>query len=379
MAERMRAAASDDATAATAKSTLALGRWGITWNALHWIIAGGAELLAVTLPAAVAAASGAFVLYQGIVEQVGFRMQALYGATEATSAMIGKTTGDVLGLGHAFQSAQNAANPIAYELLGEYVDAARSHMVDLAAAGLQVDRALGGLGAKIDVDLIQQGGQLNSLLSNMVSDLIEIGQVFGNLGHAILNFASDMPGLAEVAAADRGRGIPGRAVDLRASRSADHHVHGLRGDVPVGRGPGHGPGPTGAGHVRTRRRVLLRIAVYRDLLQRAQGHPDADRHADLQYRQRGLGVRPVRWSPSAPLAAAMRDFGADMTDAVEGLSHWVGRRHRRRGGGAGVPGLQDVGRQGRYRVVDRVGEQGRLGGQQPAGGRCHRGRAWPAH
>ena len=198
MAERMRAAASDDATAATAKSTLALGRWGITWNALHWIISGGAELLAVTLPAAVAAASGAFVLYQGIVEQVGFRMQALYGATEATSAMIGKTTGDVLGLGHAFQSAQNAANPIAYELLGEYVDAARSHMVNLAAAGLQVDRALGGLGAKIDVDLIQQGGQLNSLLSNMVSDLIEIGQVFGNLGHAILNFASDMPGLAEV-------------------------------------------------------------------------------------------------------------------------------------------------------------------------------------
>ena len=78
----------------------------------------------------------------------------MYGATEATAAMISKTTGDVLGLGHAFQTAQNAANPIAYELLGDYVNAARSHMVDLAAAGLQVDRALGELAARIDVDLM---------------------------------------------------------------------------------------------------------------------------------------------------------------------------------------------------------------------------------
>jgi hypothetical protein len=194
-------AAGDAALASVAKtdaSRLAIGRWGITWNALHWIIAGGAELLAVTLPAAVAAGSAAFVLYQGVVEQVGFRLQALYGTTEATAAMLNKTTGDVLGLGHAFQTAQNAADPIAYQLLGEYVNAAKSHMVDLASAGVAVDRALGELGAKIDVDLIQQGGQLNSLLANMVSDLIEIGQVFGNLGHAVLNLAADMPGLAEV-------------------------------------------------------------------------------------------------------------------------------------------------------------------------------------
>ena len=198
MAERMRAKSTAEATVATGAATAGFRLFGLSANALHWILAGSAEVLAVTVPAAIAAAAGAFVLYQGIVEQVGFRMEALYTTTESTAAMLNKTTGDVLGLGHAFQSAQNAANPIAYELLGEYIDAARSHMVDLAAAGLQVDRALGGLGAKIDVDLIQQGSSLDSLLSNMVRDLIEIGQVFGNLGHAILNVASDMPGLAEV-------------------------------------------------------------------------------------------------------------------------------------------------------------------------------------
>jgi hypothetical protein len=194
-AARKAATATDSASASTARW---FGWWRLSGAAIHWIISGTAELLAVALPAAVAASAAAFVLYQGAVEQVGFRLQSLYGATESTDAMIHKTTGDVLGLGHAFQSAQNAADPIAYELLGEYINAARSHMVDLASAGLQVDQALGSLGAKIDVDLIQQSGQLNSLLANMVSDLIGIGQLFGNLGHSILDLAADMPGLAEV-------------------------------------------------------------------------------------------------------------------------------------------------------------------------------------
>ena len=53
--------------------------------------------------------------------------------------------------------------------------------------------------ARITVDLRGSlGSETQGLLSKMVPDLQEIGQVFGNLGHAILNFASDMPGLAEV-------------------------------------------------------------------------------------------------------------------------------------------------------------------------------------
>src|SRR5580704_4192459 len=194
-------AAGDAAIKTAAKTdagTFATRRYWLSWQALHWIVSGGAELLAVTVPAAIAAAAGAFVLYQGAIEQVGERLTSMYGATEATAAMIHKTTGDVLGLGHAFQTAQNEANPIAYELLGAYVNAARAHMVDLAQAGLQVDRALGELAARIDVDLMTQGAQLDGLLAHMVPDLIEIGQLFGNLGHAVLNLASDMPGLAEV-------------------------------------------------------------------------------------------------------------------------------------------------------------------------------------
>ena len=95
-AQRAATASTDDAAASTAR----WGRyWALTGNAIHWVISGSAELLAVVLPAAIAAAAGAFVLYQGAIEQVGFRLTAMYGATEATAAMINKTTGDVLGLG----------------------------------------------------------------------------------------------------------------------------------------------------------------------------------------------------------------------------------------------------------------------------------------
>ena len=141
-------AGTDGAAASAGRAAFAFGRWGITANAIHWIIAGTAEFLAVALPAAIAISLGGFVLYQGVVEDVTRRMTAMYGATEATASMIGKTSGDLLGLGHAFQTAQDAANPIAYQLLGEYINAARAHMVDFAGAGLEVARAVGELGGR---------------------------------------------------------------------------------------------------------------------------------------------------------------------------------------------------------------------------------------
>ena len=40
--------------------------------------------------------------------------------------------------------------------------------------------------------------QFSGLISMGVQDLTEFGQILGNIGHALLNFASAMPGLAEV-------------------------------------------------------------------------------------------------------------------------------------------------------------------------------------
>jgi hypothetical protein len=194
----LRAAQAATATDTGRQAGIMLGWWRLTGNQIHWIVAGTVEFLAVALPAAIAIGLGAFVLYQGVVEDVARRMQALYTATEATANLFHKTTGDVLGLGHAFQTAQNAANPIAYQLLGNYIDVARQHMTNFAGAGLEVADAVRKLGAEIQVDLISHGAEFTGLLSHMVSDAIEFGQILGNLGHAVLNLAADMPGLAEV-------------------------------------------------------------------------------------------------------------------------------------------------------------------------------------
>jgi hypothetical protein len=168
----------------------------VTTTALHWIIAGAAEFLAVAVPALIAFGAGAFVAMQGAVNLFN-HMNALYDTLEAVGPVTHQTMGDVLGLGHAMQTAQDAANPGVYELLGSAINDAKTHFTDLAGAGLQVVHMLDEFSARVTVDLQGAlGGQLHALLGGMVTDLQQFGQVFGNIGHALLNFAAAMPGLA---------------------------------------------------------------------------------------------------------------------------------------------------------------------------------------
>jgi hypothetical protein len=173
--------------------------FGATWQtALHWIVAGGAELAAVAVPAAIALGAGLLVASQG-AQNATNHMVALWTATEATGPAFHTTTGDVLGLGHALQTAQDAANPGVYEILGSVINDAKTRFADFANTGLQVVHMMDEFSARITVDLQGAlGGQLKGLLADMVPDLQEIGQVFGNLGHSVLNFAAAMPGLARV-------------------------------------------------------------------------------------------------------------------------------------------------------------------------------------
>jgi hypothetical protein len=171
---------------------------GLTRNAIHWIIAGSAEFLAVAVPAAIALGAGLMVASQG-AQNVGSHMRALYDTMEAVGPVMGKTAGDVLGLGHALQTAQNQANPGVYTILGSVINDARTRFADFAGAGLQVVHMLDEFAARVTVDLQgSMGTQLHDLLSRMVTDLQQFGQVLGNLGHAVLNFAAAMPGLAAV-------------------------------------------------------------------------------------------------------------------------------------------------------------------------------------
>ena len=173
--------------------------FGLSLSALHWIVGVSAEALAVLIPAIIAFGAGAAVAMQGAAN-VYDHMTALYGATEATNNAFHQTVGTTLHLKDALQQAQNAANPGVYELLGSAVNDTKAGMDSMATAGLSVVHMWDEFAARITVDMQQmsKSGEEQSLLGNMVSDLQELGQVFGNVGHAILNFASDMPGLAEV-------------------------------------------------------------------------------------------------------------------------------------------------------------------------------------
>jgi hypothetical protein len=193
------AAAASTAGAAAGRAWRPWWLLGNTWKtALHWIVAGAAEVLAVAVPALVALGSGALVAFQG-AQNLQRHFTALYAATESTASAFHTTTGDVLGLGHALQTAQDKANPGVYELLGSVINDAKTRFADFAATGLDVVHMLDQFAARVTVDLKGTlGAQLHAFLGSMVQDLQQIGQVLGNFGHALINAFAAMPGLVRI-------------------------------------------------------------------------------------------------------------------------------------------------------------------------------------
>lgn len=173
--------------------------WLSTWKTvIHWVIAGSAELLAVGIPALIAMGAYALVAAQGF-QNMYVHMSALYTVQEATANMFHRTAGDALGLGHAIQSAQDAINIQTYQLLGAAINGAKNHLADFAKMGTTMSGVIDTFAAKVNIELKGAlGTQLTGLLQGATTYATQFGQVFGNIGHTILNIASDMPGIAGV-------------------------------------------------------------------------------------------------------------------------------------------------------------------------------------
>ena len=150
------------------------------------------------IPAMVAAGGAAAVMAEGI-GNVQTHLTAMYDAQEATANIFHTTTGEMVGMKSILQQAQTAADPHVYDC------SARRSTSSRPTPGGSSPRAprwwaswtisprrsratcQGALGAQAAQPAVRRGG-----------DLTAFGQVLGNVGHALLNFASDMPGLAHV-------------------------------------------------------------------------------------------------------------------------------------------------------------------------------------
>jgi hypothetical protein len=183
---------------AGAAAGVATGFWSRWGNVIHWVVAGGSEFLAVFIPAMVAAGGAAAVMAQGIGDVYDHAM-AMYTAQEATANVLHQTIGEWVGMKSVLQSAQNAADPRIFELLGAGINIAKASAGSFVAEGVQVLGILDNFAAKISGELTGAlGKQLTGLLSGGAQDLAEFGQILGNVGHVIVNLAGDMPGLARV-------------------------------------------------------------------------------------------------------------------------------------------------------------------------------------
>jgi acetolactate synthase small subunit len=185
----------------TNRSGAAFHIWGtgvtLTFTQLHWIIGVTAEALAVFVPAMIAAGAATADMAQAATWMYD-RMTAVYTSTEATANIFGKTAGQAIGLSNALQTAQNAADPGTYELLGAAINGIKESFHDLFGEGLEVIDVMDRFSAKAVIDLGDAQQAISGLLGKGVTDLTEIGQIFGNLGHAIYNIVLAMPGLSDV-------------------------------------------------------------------------------------------------------------------------------------------------------------------------------------
>ena len=178
-------------------SFTAVARMNSIGGIIHWIVAGGSELAATLLPAMIALGAGASVMLEGFGD-IYTRMNAVNTVGQSLGGTFGKTVGQILGMGDALQKAQTAADPKVFELLGAAINGVNESSGQFVQMGSQLVPILDQFAAKIDVDLKNGMTQFSGLIGKGVEDLVEFGQILGNIGHALLNFASDMPGLAEV-------------------------------------------------------------------------------------------------------------------------------------------------------------------------------------
>ena len=177
------------------------GAWWANPTVWHWIISGGAEILAVTIPALIALGAAGAVAIEGTNNAFN-HLQASYTASEASMQMYGKTFGSQIGLARGqLQKMQTAADPSIYGILGSAIMTVNEHFGSLAETGLKVIQIMQTFSAKVVTDFAPGGalgGATDTLLAHMTSDLQGIGKVFGNLGSSLLLFGSQMPGLAEI-------------------------------------------------------------------------------------------------------------------------------------------------------------------------------------
>jgi hypothetical protein len=185
------------AAAAGRTASAAAGFWQRWGGVIHWVVAAGAEFLAVFIPAMVAATAAAFVMLQGISDLYD-RFMAMFDAQEALANIFHETTGEMVGMKDVLQAAQNAIDPHIFELLGAAINIAKNDAGGFVNMGVDVVNMLDEFAAHIEIDLTKNWQQFSSLLSGGARDLMEFGQILGNVGHAILNLAGDMPGLAHV-------------------------------------------------------------------------------------------------------------------------------------------------------------------------------------
>jgi trimeric autotransporter adhesin len=196
------AAASDEAAAAANRATFQFWGWwrilNLSRNALHWIVMGTLEILSTALPAIVAFTAGIAAMIPTFVN-IGEHLDALMVAFGDLGGTSDRTGTQVGGLVASFNRLAAAVAPDAYQIFGSIINDLAGKFGIFSKVAQSAANALAGFASKITQDLNGPAGKmLAGFFSEATKDMIQWGQVLGNLGHAFLNIVGSMLGVGKL-------------------------------------------------------------------------------------------------------------------------------------------------------------------------------------
>lgn len=159
-----------------------------TVSGFHLLADAVAEVIAVTVPAAIAL--GAFgVAAAPAVQDIVHQMQSLYTVTTATGQAIYPLSG-------VFQQVANAVRPEVYQLFGDAIRIVNRNTGEFQTLATGAGSVLDQLAGRFTV-AATSGHGFQIFLANAVTDLAKLGDIVGNLGGALGHVFAAVPGYAQ--------------------------------------------------------------------------------------------------------------------------------------------------------------------------------------
>jgi hypothetical protein len=173
--------------------------WWRQWSAaIHWVVMGGLEILSTLVPAIVLAGAAIFGMIPTFTH-IKDVMTNLVTASGSLGGALKNSVAPLQAMGAASARLRQFLAPAAYIIFGAAINGIASHVGAFTKVTEQAGNVMAQFATKISTALSgSMGAALVGFFADALNEMIQWGQVLGNLGHVFLNIMGAMLGVGKV-------------------------------------------------------------------------------------------------------------------------------------------------------------------------------------